>query len=203
MNLIWVLFFCLMDYSLLSIDEDQIQKGVKKVTSFEKGFIDLDDFSGYYRLHFQVTCRNGRYDDRYLKIGGGDYKVSTWSGVSFPTYYYYDSQEYGSLTSYNHYTYHTLHFYVSKDSSWNYYYIKFPACLNSDGTFEIEITTSGISTGIVAVIVVVGIIIIAAGAIYWYYRRRKNASYIQPMPVAQPDPTYGYNPPVVYAPPAY
>ena len=202
MSLMLIIFLYLFNFSLLSIDSDQIFKGQTKSLSSPRGFIDLSDFNGYYRIHYTVTVKNGRFDNKYLYIGGSLIRVSSWSPISFPTGFSYDSEEYGQSIG-NYYSYHTLHFYTPVDSSWNFYYIKFPSPSYYSGydyTIEVEIENSGIPVAVVWVLSIL-VVAIIVGVIF-FVRRRKRLAYASNPPVVITQPNPVYNPPGAnYVPP--
>ena len=199
MRLKWILLFFLFNFSLAQYYK--IENDVTKILTGRRGYIYTGDFSGYYRLHMEVTVRNGyfSYSNPYVEMAG-NYYAPILDYYTLTDYYYSEDEEYGTYYGPN-YSYYTLHFYTPSGSNWDYVYIHFPSY--SGDYIEVTITTSGIPVSVVWVLVVLFIAIIVGVIFFVRYRKRQAVVNNPPPVVTQPVPQpYGYNPPIAtYAQP--
>ena len=192
MTLIFILLICFSNFSFSEYDT-YIKGGETVTLSGYKGYIDLSDYTGYYRLKSKVTVKNGYFYDNYMKLGGSFYKPDSWNSYKLSERYNTDSEEHGTKTGSN-YDYYTKYFSIPKDSYWNYYYLEFPSY--SGKNIEVKIDSSGISVFIIILIVVIFIALIIGIFFFIRYKKRQQLSYIAPpIPVNQPLMNPGYNQP--------
>ena len=207
-SLTWILLLCFLNFSLCGYTTF-VPYGTKTILSDGRGYIDLSDFSGYYRIWVEVTVRNGYFLGNYFYVGGSLFTPSSYSSYTTPTSFYYDDYEHGSSTG-GIYSYYTYYFSIPKDGYWDYYLFD---CPSFDGQYvEVTFTTTGIPVAVVWVLCILFIAIVAGIAFFFRYKKRQQlATYNQPIQVTQPmvvaqpqpNPGYDYNPNMgTYAPPA-
>ena len=207
-SLTWILLLCFLNFSLCDYTQF-VSYGTRTILSDNKGYIDLSDFSGYYKIWVECTVKNGYFNGEYLYYGGSFFTPNSYSSYTLPVSVYYDDYEYGSRSG-SYYTYYTYYYSISRDSYWDYYYFRCPSY--DGGPVEVMITSSGIPIAVVWVLCILFVAIVAGIVFYFRYKRRRQlATYNQPIQVTQPmvvaqpqpNPGYDYNPNMgTYAPPA-
>ena len=207
-SLTWILLLCFLNFSLCGYTT-LVPYGTKTILSDGRGYIDLSDFSGYYRIWVEVTVRNGYFSGNYFYVGGLLFTPSSYGSYSTPTSFYYDDYEHGSSTG-GIYSYYTYYFSIPKDGYWDYYLFDCPSFYGD--YVEVTFTTTGIPVAVVWVLCILFIAIVAGIVFFFRYKKRQQlAAYNQPIQVTQPmvvaqpqpNPGYDYNPNMgTYAPPA-
>ena len=64
MRFTWILFICLLNFSI-SEYEKYIKGGETIILTGYKGYIDLSDYWGAFRLKIKVTVKGGYFYDNY------------------------------------------------------------------------------------------------------------------------------------------
>ena len=192
MRLIWILLIFFLNFSICEYDE-YIKGGETIILTGHKGFIDLSEYWGAFRLKIKVTVKGGYFYDNYLKCGGSLYKPKSWQSYILNDKYYSDSQEYGTMSGTN-YDYYTHYFSIPKGFYWNYIYLEFPSYHGDQ--IEVKVNSSGFNMIYLIIIIVVAI---AAFIGICFYIRRKRRQKMVPIPPniqpVQPMINTGYNPP--------
>ena len=203
-----ILLLCFLNFSLCSYRR-YVGSNSKTTLSDGRGYIDLSDYSGYYKIWVEVTVRNGYFTTNTFSVGGLDSTPSySDSYYNTPSYFFYDDYEHGSSSG-GYYSYFTYYYSITK-SSWYYYVFDCPSFVGD--YVEVTFTTTGIPVAVVWVLCILFIAIIAGIAFFFRYKRRQQlATHNQPIQVTQPmvvtqpqpNPGYNYNPNMgTYAPPA-
>ena len=205
--LLFLEFIYIQSYVTYPIYGQLKKDGSVKITNFHYYYyycvyLDLNDFKDEKSLYFKITIHNGfwnkgsMYYDTYDSYSSNEKDL--YNSKS------YDSESYGSKTTYSgsyYYDYDTYKYVIDKPSTnKRYLFIGYPE-FSYYGNYYIEIENVsgfGLSVAVIVVIVIAVVAIVAASIIVYFCRRARRASYIAP-PVAQ------YQPPVAtaYPPPTY
>ena len=190
MKLIWILIFYFFNYSL-NASYEYIKKDETKLITERYAYIETSEFSGYSTIHIKATVKNGYFQSKDLYYGKSNEKYSYYDSYNLNSQIYYDSSEYGNYYGPN-YDYYTMHFYLSIESKYKYFYFAFPDYEGNN--IEIFCTTSGISVGVTwAIVLGVIVFIIILLLIFRYFKKRRIAN--DPYPIEITQPNLGYTPP--------
>ena len=186
MSLIWILLFCLLNFSL-SLYFDYIENDKKITLKDNYGYIDISEFGGYFQLHIVATVKGGAFgDEKHLKMNGYNEKPHD-KPYDFPTSIYYKKENHEMKGS--QYTFQTLEYYISRNSDWEYCYFQFPGHIS--GNLEVTITTSGIPVLVVYVGIPAVFILIIIGIVILVIKlkgKKSKSTISNPQPVYRPPP---------------
>ena len=190
MRLIWFLTFFFFKYSL-NASYEYIKKDETKLINERYAYIETSEFSGYSTIHIKATVKNGYFQSNELFYGKSNEKFTYYDSYDLTHQISSDSTEYGYYYG-PHYDYYTMHFYLSIESKYDYYYFSFPDYKGDN--IEIFCTTSGISVGVTwAIVIGIIVFIIIILLIFRYFKRRRIAN--DPYPIEITQPNIGYTPP--------